>query len=497
MNAPRYPSLYEVNTRLLLRRLAREAGRNRITLDEIPDARLTRLAGCGFDWAYFMGVWKTGEAGLRVSRSNEQWLGGYRSLLPDLRSEDICGSGFAVTDYSLHPDLGDPDALGRLRDRLHRQGVRLMLDFVPNHTALDHPWVRDHTDYYIHGTEDEIASQPQNFTQVDLPVGQAVLAHGKDPYFDGWPDTLQLDYGNPRLQEAMIGELRRIAGQCDGVRCDMAMLVLPEVFRQTWGRETEPFWPRAIREVKEEQPGFVFMAEVYWDLEWALQQQGFDYTYDKRLYDRLQSRQARPVREHLRADLEYQQKSVRFLENHDEPRAAATFPPDVHRAAAVIAYLCPGIRFFYEGQVAGRRKRVSVHLCREPEEPADPALEEFYRRLLGCLQLAAFRDGGWRLLECNPSHDSVIAFAWEREGRRYLVAVNYAPDRSQCRVPLPWTDIAEKSVRLRDIVGAAQCDRDGGTLVSPGLLLDLPGWGYHAFEVAAGRDPSSGTAPAQ
>jgi len=253
----------------------------------------------------------------------------------------------------------------------------------------------------------------------------------------------------------------------------------------------EPFWPRAIQEVHREHPGFTLVAEVYWDLGWELQQQGNDYTYDKRLYDRLRDGRAEPVREHLRADLEYQQKSVRFLENHDEDRAAAVFPPDRHRAAAVLVFLCPGLRFFHQGQFTGRRKLVPVHLCRGPEEEVDPAIEAFYRGFLGCLRLPAFRDGEWRLLDCNPawegnpSHDGYIAVAWAREGERFVVVVNYAPDRGQCYVPLPWADLAGKAVRLVDLMGQAAYGRDGESLLSPGLYLDIPGWGYHVFEVAA------------
>ena len=128
------------------------------------------------------------------------------------------------------------------------------------------------------------------------------------------------------------------------------------------------------------------MAEVYWDLEWTLQQQGFDYAYDKRLYDRLRDGHARPVREHFHAGLDYQDKLARFLENHDEPRAAATFPPDVHEAAAVITFLSPGLRFFHQGQFEGRRKRISPHLVRGPQEPVDRQLEQFYERLLAVLR---------------------------------------------------------------------------------------------------------------
>ena len=234
----------------------------------------------------------------------------------------------------MHRDLGGAAALARLRQRLQQRGLKLMLDFVPNHMAPDHPWIDEHPDYFVHGSEADLARAPQNYCRVQTKNGPLVLAYGRDPYFDGWPDTLQLNYGNPELQQAMIGELERIAGQCDGVRCDMAMLVLPDVFERTWGIRADLFWPKATESVRRKHPDFQFMAEVYWDLEWTMQQQGFDYAYDKRLYDRLREGHARPVREHFHAGLDYQNKLARFLENHDEPRAAATFAPEVHEAAA-------------------------------------------------------------------------------------------------------------------------------------------------------------------
>ena len=181
-----------------------------------------------------------------------------------------------------------------------------MLDFVPNHMAPDYPWIDEHPDYFVHGSETDLARSPRNYCRVQTKNGPLVLAYGRDPYFDGWPDTLQLNYGNAALQDAMLGELKRIARQCDGVRCDMAMLILPEVFEKTWGIGAEPFWPQATAAIRAEVPNFLFLAEVYWDLEWTLQQQGFDYTYDKRLYDRLAEGHARPVREHLAAGLDFQ-----------------------------------------------------------------------------------------------------------------------------------------------------------------------------------------------
>jgi len=281
----------------------------------------------------------------------------------------------------------------------------------------------------------------------------------------------------------MVGELLRIAGQCDGVRCDMAMLVLPEVFERTWSRRAPLFWPTATQRIRQQVPGFLFMAEVYWDLEWTLQQQGFDYAYDKRLYDRLREHHARPVREHFLARLDYQDKLARFLENHDEPRAAATFPPGVHEAAAVVTFLSPGLRFFHEGQFEGRRKRISPHLGRRPDEPVDARLAKFYERLLTVLRRPALRDGRWQLLECAPAWhgnwtaDCFLAFAWQGSGDdRLLVVVNYAPNHSQCYVALPLPDLGDYQWRLQDLLRDASYERDGHDLQARGLYLDMSPW---------------------
>ena len=485
-----YPSLYQINTRVWLTERAREL-RRPATLDDIPDAELDRLAEMGFDWVWFLSVWQTGEAGQRISRSHPEWRHEFEETLPDLRDDDIPGSGFAITSYTVHRALGGDAALARLRERLRKRGLRLMLDFVPNHTALDHPWVEEHPEYYITGTERDLGRAPLNYTWVKRRRGDLLLAHGRDPYFPGWPDTLQLNYGNPATQEAMIGELVRIAGQCDGVRCDMAMLVLPDVFERTWSLPAQPFWPRATRRVREQVPGFCFMAEVYWDLEWTLQQQGFDYTYDKRLYDRLREGHARPVREHLQAELSYQNKLSRFLENHDEPRAATTFAAEIHDAAAVITFLCPGLRFFHQGQLEGRRKRISPHLGRGPDESMDKERGRFYDRLLAVLRQPVVRQGDWRALECFPAwegnwtSDSFIAWSWQApDGQRLLVVVNYADHQSQCYVRLPVPGLAGRAARLEDLMGGISYDRGGDDLGSRGLYLDLPPWGYHVFDMS-------------
>jgi hypothetical protein len=481
--------LYQINTRVVMTQLSRVLGRS-TTLDDIPDAVLDRLSNRGFHWVWFLSVWQTGLASQQISRANAEWRREFEETLPDLSDKDIAGSGFAITGYTAHHALGGDGALGRLRERLQKRGLRLMLDFVPNHMGLDHPWIENHPEYFIQGTELDLANAPKNYAWARRKQGDLLLAHGRDPYFPGWPDTFQLNYGNPSTQEAMIAELVKISGQCDGVRCDMAMLVLPDVFERTWGIRAPPFWPKAIEKVREQTPDFCFMAEVYWDLEWTLQQLGFDYTYDKRLYDRLREGHAAAVREHFHADMAYQNKMARFIENHDEPRAAVAFPPGIHEAAAVITFLSPGLRFFHQGQFEGRRKRISPHLVRGPEETIDKKRNQFYDKLLAVLEREVVRSGQWQLLVCLPAwegnrtSDCFVAFAWQiPDGERLLVCVNYAPNQSQCFVRLPFANLAGFKWRLEDLLGDAAYDRDGGDLQSRGLFLDEPGWSVLVFSL--------------
>jgi hypothetical protein len=493
----RRPLLFQVNTRILLAERGRALAR-RATLDDVPEALLDEVARQGFAWIWFLGVWTIGPAARAVSRSRADWRAGFRKALPDLRDEDITGSPFAIQAYDVAPEYGGDAALARLRERVARRGLRLLLDFVPNHVSPDHPWTRAHPEYFIEGTAEDLAREPGNWVR----QGGRVLAHGRDPYFPGWPDTLQLNYLHPGLREAMRQELSRVAERCDGVRCDMAMLVLPDVFRRTWGERAlprdgsavadQPFWPEAIARVKARAPGFLFMAEVYWDLEWTLQKQGFDFTYDKRLYDRLHAGDARPVREHLWAAADFQERSARFLENHDEPRAAAVFGPEKERAAAVIAFLVPGLRFFHEGQLEGRKVHVSMHLGRRPDEAPDRALRAFYDRLLAVLARPEVHEGTWRLCACRPAWDGnptwhrFVTMAWEASGgRRLLAAVNYGPTQAQCFTEVPFAGLGG-TVVLRDLLGDARYGRDAAELASKGLYLDLPPWGCNAFAIEAG-----------
>ena len=493
-NRPSYSSLYQINTRFLLGDIAKNSGFP-VTLEDVPDDKIIRLKSLGFDWVYLLGIWQTGPSGLKVCRSTPDLREEFQRTLPDLKESDICSSCFAIQSYTVNSDFGGNAALEKFHVRLNKHGIRLLLDFVPNHTALDHPWSQEKPELYVHGSESDLEHEPQNYVRVKSSGRSMILSHGRDPNYPGWSDTLQLNYGHPSLKDEMISELFKIAQLCDGVRCDMAMLILPEVFQQTWRISPEPFWPDAIREIKLHYPDFVFMAEVYWGLERDLLQQGFDYTYDKKLYDLLRKKCAGPIRDYLNGILEMheQHKPVRFMENHDELRAAVAFPNRVHKAAAVLTYLSPGLRFFYQGQFEGRKRKNPVQLRRRPAEPVDFGLQDFYCKLLDCLRLPIVGNGFCQFLEPIPAWEDsctwngFIPFIWYgKDSQKLLVVVNYADNRGQCylRIPSDSEDLCGQNFRLTDLMNEIRYDRSGDELISTGLYLDMPEWGYHVFKLS-------------
>ena len=479
------PSLYQINTKVLLSTLGKGS-----TLDSVPNSLLDSLASQGFDWVWPLGVWEIGVSGRQISMSHQDWHEEYRHALHDLTNDDICGSPFAVCGYTVDPSLGGDPALARFRERLEQRGIDLLLDFIPNHIGFDHPWVANRPDFLIKGTDADIEKDPLRWAR--LPSGE-VFAFGRDPYFPGWPDTLQLNYFNPQLRSAMIGELKRIAAKCSGVRCDMAMLLEPEIFARTWGEGMgpkdafPPFWPEAITAVKRDNPRFMFLAEVYWGYEQRLQDHGFDFTYDKVLYDRLIHHEAAKVREHLSAPPSYQQHMARFLENHDEQRVSSILSDNEHRAAATIMALAPGLRFFHHGQFKGSKIKVPVHLNRGPNESANPDLVSFYQTLIPIVNSQLGKRGNWQLLHCsqawegNSTNENFIAYLLDYEDERVLVTVNYASYQGQCFAHLPSHLMPQGLFTLEDKISGISYARNGGDIRSTGLYLDDAGFAAHIF----------------
>ena len=437
-----HPHLYEISAWPWLERLSRRADRQ-VTLGDVPGAEWDRLASDGFDIVYLMGVWKRSGVGRLMARTDPARLGEYDRVLPGWSMRDVPGSPYSIQAYEPDARMGGWEGLDRARDALRQRGLSLFLDFVPNHTGFDHEWVASRPELYVEGTLDDYRRAPGNFHPVDAGDAVHFIACGRDPFFEPWHDVAQLNYFNPDTREAMIGVLQTIAQHADGVRCDMAMLMVNDVFQQTWGSTVdvlwrapaEEFWPAAIRRV----PQLRYLAEVYWDREWQLQQQGFTYTYDKRLLERLHQGSASGVRGHLQADPSFSAKLARFLENHDEARAAATFGSRLP-AAAAIALTAPGLRFYYEGQLEGAEIKSPVQLGHWPEEQVRPDVRDLYDRILRATNRPLFHEGTWELLGVygagDTTYDDLVAFSWRKGSEHAVVAANASSHEAQGLVQL-------------------------------------------------------------
>jgi hypothetical protein len=484
----RYPISYEVNTWVWLSELSQKFGK-KFSLSSVPSPEWDAIASYGFDAVWLMGVWERSPAGITIASQNKSLIEGFRRALPDFRPDDNVGSPYCVRRYVVDRHLGGPEGLAIARQELSKRGMNLILDFVPNHVAPDHPWVVEHPEYFIRGNADDMRKNPSSY----MEARGIVCACGRDPYFPAWSDVLQLNAFDLGLRRAVIETVLSIAQQCDAMRCDMAMLLLNSIFERTWGSRAGPrpateYWIDVIPAVKKNYPGFLFIAEAYWDLEWELQQQGFDFCYDKKLYDRMEHSNAESIRLHLCADLAYQGKLLRFIENHDEPRAAATFSPAKERAVALATTTLPGIRLFHEGQFEGRKVRLPVFLGRRPDEPLDRDLQDFYKKLLEVVHYrTVFHEGQWTLCDRtgwsdNTSFQNLVAWSWVKDEERYLIVINLSDGPVQARVRVPWTDAGEGKWRLIDALSSATYQRDGHEMLSPGLYVELGPWNCHCFQ---------------
>lgn len=484
------PILYEINTRCWLRELSDAAGHD-INLDDVPETEFTRWRKLGFTHIWLMGVWATGPKCRAMALKEPNLIRAYDQIIPGWREEDVGGSPYAIADYKVPRALGGDSGLRKFREKLHAHGLKLILDFVPNHLGLDHAWLREQPDLFVQSP----VEVPGTFAQ-ETVTGIRWLANGKDPYFLPWNDTVQLDYRRVSARAAMRDLLLSVADRCDGVRCDMAMLLLNDVFAKTWENfpyaaeiPEQEFWADAIPAVKTGRPNFVFLAEVYWDLEGRMQELGFDYTYDKRLYDELFWRNGPGAQARLLGlSRDFLARCAHFLENHDEPRIASQLSPVEQRAAALAILGLPGMRFLHEGQLTGAKVKIPVQLARRSVEPINDEVAKIYDTLLPAIKSSAVGQGEGQLLAPreawpgNPTTQNFLIAQWQTQSPSFdLVVVNLAPHRSQCYAPLTVPELAEHNWTMRDLLGPESYERFGTDLASQGLYLDLPESGAQLF----------------
>jgi Alpha amylase, catalytic domain len=480
--------LYEMNIRTWQSERTQMLGRP-ATFADLDDDELDDFVERGFNWLYLNGVWPSGPLSRDAAAHDERLRSYLSSVLPDFCAADLIGSPFAPADYTICPTLGGEEAFQDLRARARSAGLSIMLDFIPNHVGLDHPWVQAHPDYFIQGDEQRLAAYPTAFCR----LGGHIFAHGRDPFFAPWRSTVQLDYSNPDVPQAMMRVAASIAGKCDGLRCDLAMLLLQDVFENTWKRSIAPFWRRCLDFVRAENPGTLTMAEVYWNREYELQQAGFDYTFDKILYDRLLSGDAESIRAHLRATLDYQEHGVRFLENHAEQRAAARFShPDHYRGALLITAMVPGMLLVHYGQEDGRRLHASYHCRRRPSEVGSEPHRIALQDVLHVLSERTRQDGKWRLLEPKHPHGNpLIGCLWSLPGHHDLVIIvnaSWAPVTGSVQAgPLSERDHTFHQCLPSMMTCDAPFVLRAEQLRHDGIQVQLPAWGSAVYRALPAR----------
>jgi hypothetical protein len=478
-----HPLLYELNTRCWLRELSARHGRN-IHLGNVPQEEFAGWTRAGFTHLWLMGTWTICSRAREAALNDSELIDAIRRALPDWTPDDVTGSPYAVADYRVPDGLGGEEGLRKFRQRLHEHGIKLILDFIPNHTGIGHPWVKMKPELFVQGMPGS-----RGTFAVETNAGVMWIAHGKDPFFPCWSDTAQLDYRRADTQAIMQEVLHSVAARCDGVRCDMAMLVLRDVFAKAWAAfpKTAPasageFWADATAAVKQKFPGFMFIAEVYWDLERNLQRLGFDYTYDKWLYDHLAYDNYAETQNHL-LDLEpeFLRRSVHFLENHDEQRAATRFSLAEHKVAAMLTFGLPGMRLLHEGQLHGAQVRVPVHVARRPVEPVEPQVSVFYEQLLAALASTAVGRGAFEILRPrsawsnNSTDHCFVVVQWQSKPDGFdLVVVNLAAQPSQCFVTPTVAGLARREWKMEDLLGEEKYWRNGNEMAARGLYLALP-----------------------
>ena len=491
------PHIYEINLMGWLSMLERREGR-RISLGGIPGTEWKRLREMGMDMVWLMGIWQRSPLSVKIAGREAGLVEEGRRVLTDFEMADIAGSPYSVNDYRPDPSLGTEAELMALKNRMEDEGLGLILDFVPNHTACDHPWIQSNPEYYVRRGEVENGDCSEGFFRSRGEKGISCIAHGKDPHFSAWTDTAQLDYRSPESRKAMAGVMVRLADRCHGLRCDMAMLVLEDVFRKTWASvpcsvdRGGEFWPLASEKFKSARKGGILMAEAYWGKESQLLAMGFDYAYDKTLYDLMAKRDVRGLRDYLQSPVEFQERMIRFLENHDEKRALAVFGQDNIRCAMVIQATLPGMRFWQDGQFEGAQVRIPVQMRRFPEEPLNKGLSRFSKMLLHEVDHPVFHDGcfeirstsGW---EDNQSHENLLAWSWSTDRERRLIVSNLSHASAQGYVQLPadWFGGRENFL-LVDPLKGDRFLRPAKATSGPGLFVDLAGSDFHFFQVKKG-----------
>jgi len=467
-------------------------GTNISTLSEVPDQELQAIQAMNIDMIWMMGLWHLGPYGLHHDQTDPSLLATYAQVLPGYTMPDIIGSPYAVTNYTCNPQLGSDTDILAFKQRVNNLGMLFMVDFVPNHSAVDCEWTDEFPNYYVRAPK---GTQPPYDPTIYLPNG---IAYGSVCSGCGaWTDTAQFNYWDTEEREARINDLMLAASMSDAIRCDMAYLLLNDLIEQNWGtqlsswgysRPATEWWSDAITAVKQEYPNIIFLAEVYSPYQPTLQSLGFDYTYDKDLYDKLGNGNLDDIRSWLSTNtIQFITQSAHFISNHDEPRAVPYFGSWwIADAAALITFTLPGMRFFLMWEFDGFSAKLDVHLRRESTESPVSGVQSFYNTFLPIVTADVFKYGTWTYLTVGGADTAwrLIAYRWEYNNEKRLCVINFSDTQGQGTVIVSNAEPVDgnDTIPVTDLLSGTTFYRSASQMRTDGLYVIINSWYAQIFE---------------
>jgi glycosidase len=505
-----------------LEQLAATHRRRIVTLADVPDEALDRLAELGVTGLWLIGLWQRSRASAEIKRRRG-----------DL---DAVASAYAIDDYQIAEDLGGEPAFENLRGRAWARGIRLAADMVPNHMGIDSRWVVEHPERFLSVQEPpfpaytfggpdlsgdsraEITLEDHYWDNSDAAVvfrrrdtatgEQRFIYHGNDGTSYPWNDTAQLDYLNPDVREAVIRTILDVARRSPIIRFDAAMVLTRKHVRRLWypepgsggaipsraehalsnaefnRRMPAEFWREVVDRVAAETPGTLLLAEAFWLLEgYFVRTLGMHRVYNSAFMHMLRDEDNAGYRKVMRETLEFDPgvlgRFVNFLTNPDEkPAADQLGTGDKAFSASTLLATLPGLPMLGHGQVEGWRERYGHEFRRARwDEPVDGAhVEHFERTIVPLLRRRAAFSGTRRFhLYDALDHgghvvEDVYAFTNGTGASRTLVLVHHR--------------YAETTVRIDHSIAAAPVGGGPGRRsVRLADALELHGGGAPADDV--------------
>ena len=477
----KHPFLYEINTRPWLYELSIKYKKSITKLRDIPLEEFDYLAENGVDYIWMMGVWKLGTYGLEFDKKQS-----YTKYLPDCTLDDVIGSPYAVYEYTCNPEIGVDEDLTWLKSQINKKGMKLMLDFVPNHSAVDTPQATSAPEMYIRAPEG---------VKDETRYTEAGLAYGANKNHFTWMDVLQWNYFEPRTIEFMKNNIIKILNYADAIRCDVAYQELNDVFEITWPDELKAygyskpsveFWSYAINEAKKINPDVIFLAEAYDDIyNEMLVNLGFDYAYNRNILKKLMI-SAKEFKEYIKdKDGNFWKDKANFVENHDELRAVYNMGGNYQKAkaAGTIAATIGGMIFMNHGQWIGKKNMLDVHLRRCEDEPINTEIQNHYKKLNQIIKDKAFRGENYYYIE-NMSGDKkedFISYIREEDKSHYLVVVNFSDNDGCANVPI-YNIKGFRYSLLYDVLNEEEYIENLDDIKNKGLNVCLKAWESQIFK---------------